>query len=80
MSDEEWEGWEEWLQHPLTLKYLRGLAAMAKAGRDEFTTSVWLRESTEISPHLVDLRARSMALEDLSTLDRGTLTNLMEQT
>jgi hypothetical protein len=80
MSDEDWEGWEEWLQHPLTLKYLKALAGMAKAGRDEFTMSVWLRESTEITPHLVDLRARSMALEDLSTLDRNTLTNLMEQT
>ena len=80
MSDEDWEGWEEWLQHPLTRKYLEALGRMAKAGRDEFTMSVWLRESTEISPHLVDLRARSMALDDLSTMDRNTLTNLMEPT
>lgn len=78
MTDEDWEGWEEWLQHPLTRRYLQMLAAMADAGRTEFAQSVWLKESTEITPYLVDLRARSMVMSDLSTLDRNILTNLME--
>lgn len=80
MTDEEWEGWEEWLQHPLTRRLTEALAARAGALKSEFTNGLWWQEDPDPNQsYFVDLRARALVCEEFAGLDRETLSKLMEQ-
>lgn len=80
MTDEQWEGWEEWLQHPLTLAFREALASRAKALKQEFTEGLWHDpEPDRDQAYYVDLRARALVCEEFSELDRDSLSNLIPE-
>lgn len=68
------EEWSEWLQHPVTVAYRKGLIAMKGAIQNDWAAGVYTAESSEgtAQRNAVAL-GQFRLLEDLLSLDEESL-------
>lgn len=77
MTDDEWDAWEEWMEMPLTRKFLTALARQSSIHRTAWVEGLWANPQHPHEGEFPDLRARSQVYRDLSEMDRETMTTLM---
>ncbi len=71
--------WEEWMATPQTRLFLETLKLVGQRLERDWKDAVFARPETINDQLMQDWRARSMALLDVSDMDRGKLTELMNE-
>lgn len=79
MTNDEWEGWEDWLEGPYTRRLLAALRMQASHFEEIYKERLFSEPQDATRGQFPQLRAMALAYRELSELDRKMIEGLMDE-